>query len=111
MPPEDLRTLLNNTNSSGFTPLHIAVGLQSGSMVEILSTNPLVDVNATEFTYGFTALHIALGYNQILLKLLQSNRVDVDAAGIYNVTALHLAIVSRNYYAVVLLVSSFFVEL
>lgn len=108
-----MKALLNTKNVEGFTPLHVAVREDVCDILTLLVNDPLVDVNAGDFTYEFTALHMALNLNnsQAFLMLVKHERINVDVVAIYNITALHLAVVSRNYFAIVLLVRIFYFNL
>ena len=64
-------------DKNGFTPLHVAVYKGYVSLVQIICSKPLVNVNAKD-KYGKTPLHLSAmkGFSEIFLALVDSYKAD-----------------------------------
>jgi ankyrin repeat protein len=85
---------VNVTNSSGYTPLHLALQLQCKMVLikKILARMNSENVNVQNEN-GWTALHDAImyKYESAVKELLKRDDVDVNLKNKYNLTALYYA--------------------
>jgi len=80
-------------DSDGISGLHIAAGRNYGELLELLLSQPGVDVNITD-NYNVTPLMLACGWGHenIVRRLSQANGIDPNIRNAHGQAALHYAV-------------------
>lgn len=84
---------INASNKDGFFPLSAAAFIGNLDIMELLLTDPKVDINNTSSLSGTTALMAAAfeGHKKIVERLLDERGIDINAQDKYGMTALMFA--------------------
>eukprot|EP00045_Choanoeca_perplexa_P011742 m.125624 g.125624 ORF g.125624 m.125624 type:complete len:1086 (+) comp15752_c0_seq1:186-3443(+) len=96
---------INPADSNGDTPVHCAIRDKHAAMVELLLSNPKVDINRRN-KEGHTTLWLALGFeDQGYAQQLVDRGCDVDLVSVTGDTMLHDAIRNKRLKAALFLIS------
>ena len=91
-------------DSDGESGLHIAVSYNNGELLELLLSQPGVDVNITD-NYNVTPLIVAFkrGHENIVRRLCQVNGVELNVRDVDGWTASHFAVNSNKHQCIEIL--------
>ncbi|MES2613868.1 MAG: ankyrin repeat domain-containing protein [Bdellovibrionota bacterium] len=105
---------INARNKDGFTPLHLAVGMNHLEVARYLIRECKADINAEDDKEKLTPLHIALrkGYLDLISCIIEEGgtHLNVNAKDIYGNTLLMEAVGMGNITVVRLLTTKFSVD-